>query len=74
MIEVNSNPMIKTLEDHGRWDLIDDDLAREFRRVAEMKIWRVPYPKFGNGVGLERVSRIAAVLASIWRCSVRTAP
>ena len=24
VIEVNSNPMIKTLEDHGRWDLIDD--------------------------------------------------
>lgn len=23
VIEVNSNPMIKTLEDHGRWDLID---------------------------------------------------
>lgn len=23
VIEVNSNPMIKTLEDHGRWDLIE---------------------------------------------------
>ena len=23
IIEVNSNPMIKTLEDHGRWDLIE---------------------------------------------------
>lgn len=24
VIEVNSNPMIATLEDHGRWDLIDE--------------------------------------------------
>ena len=24
IIEVNSNPMIKTLEDHDRWDLIDE--------------------------------------------------
>lgn len=24
IIEVNSNPMIATLEDHGRWDLIDE--------------------------------------------------
>ncbi|MCR6643539.1 MAG: hypothetical protein NVV62_02885 [Terricaulis sp.] len=22
IIEVNSNPMIQTIEDHGRWDLI----------------------------------------------------
>lgn len=27
-----------------------------------MKPWRVPYPKFGKGPGLERVSRIAEVL------------
>lgn len=27
-----------------------------------MKIWRVPYPKFGDGPGLDRVSRIAARL------------
>jgi hypothetical protein len=24
VIEVNSNPMIATLEDHGRWDLITE--------------------------------------------------
>ncbi len=27
-----------------------------------MKAWRVPYPKFGRGQGLERVARIAAAL------------
>lgn len=27
-----------------------------------MKIWRVPYPKFGAGPGLERVARVAAEL------------
>ena len=27
-----------------------------------MKIWRVPYPKFGNGPGLERVGKIATRL------------
>jgi glutathione synthase/RimK-type ligase-like ATP-grasp enzyme len=30
VIEVNSNPMIATLEDHGRWDLIE-------------KIWRANF-------------------------------
>lgn len=25
-------------------------------------IWRVPYPKFGNGVGLDRIRKIASVL------------
>jgi dihydrofolate synthase/folylpolyglutamate synthase len=27
-----------------------------------MRLWRVPYPKFGKGHGLERVAQIAAVL------------
>jgi dihydrofolate synthase/folylpolyglutamate synthase len=27
-----------------------------------MRLWRVPYPKFGRGPGLERVAAIAAVL------------
>lgn len=27
-----------------------------------MRLWRVPYPKFGKGPGLERVSKIAACL------------
>lgn len=27
-----------------------------------MKIWRVPYPKFGDGPGLERVAGVAARL------------
>lgn len=27
-----------------------------------MRIWRVPYPKFGNGPGLERVTKVAETL------------
>ena len=50
VIEVNSNPMIATLEDNGRWDLIDRNLARELRRGAAnehlarpvSEVWRGP--------------------------------
>jgi dihydrofolate synthase/folylpolyglutamate synthase len=37
-------------------------LESELRGGAAMNIWRVPYPKFGAGPGLERVSKIAAQL------------
>jgi dihydrofolate synthase / folylpolyglutamate synthase len=37
-------------------------LEGEFRGRAEMNIWRIPYPKFGAGPGLERVAAIAARL------------
>ena len=30
-----------------------------------MRLWRVPYPKFGKGPGLERVAAVAAVLVCI---------
>jgi dihydrofolate synthase/folylpolyglutamate synthase len=37
-------------------------MAREHCRCLEMRIWRVPYPKFGAGPGLERVTAIAGRL------------
>jgi glutathione synthase/RimK-type ligase-like ATP-grasp enzyme len=35
IIEVNSNPMIKTLEDHGRWDLIERVWGANIRAALE---------------------------------------
>jgi dihydrofolate synthase / folylpolyglutamate synthase len=37
-------------------------LARKLRGGAALRSWRVPYPKFGAGPGLERVSAVAAHL------------
>jgi dihydrofolate synthase/folylpolyglutamate synthase len=37
-------------------------MERKLRRGAEMRPWRVPYPKFGKGPALKRVTTIAARL------------
>mgnify|MGYP001338044801 CR=1 FL=1 len=35
VIEVNSNPMIQTLEDHGRWDLIETIWRANFKAALK---------------------------------------
>jgi dihydrofolate synthase/folylpolyglutamate synthase len=37
-------------------------MARQFRGGVQVKIWRVPYPKFGAGPGLERCEAVARKL------------